>query len=68
MSKYKKISYKNIKKSANIQLKSKILFYVKNENLRQKISIAGWRRLLDSNYSLESRLKYIIKKCKQFLF
>jgi spore maturation protein CgeB len=54
--------------SSEEELKSKILFYVKNDNLRQKISIAGWRRLLDSNYSLESRLKYIIKKCKQFLF
>ncbi len=43
------------------ELKEKIDFYLKNNELRQKIAAAGYKRLLNSNYSYTDRAKEVIE-------
>jgi len=43
------------------ELKSKINFYLKNDNLRMKIAEAGYQRLLKSGYCYTDRVKQILE-------
>ncbi|MEM5830906.1 MAG: glycosyltransferase [Candidatus Aenigmatarchaeota archaeon] len=43
------------------ELRQKIDFYLKNDNLREKIKEAGYQRLTNSNYSYLDRAKKIIE-------
>jgi spore maturation protein CgeB len=49
------------------ELKSKCNFYLKNENLRERIARAGYDRLISSSYTLEARLRYIMKYAEGYL-
>jgi spore maturation protein CgeB len=42
------------------ELKSKCEFYLKNDNLREKIALAGYHRIINGNNSLIDRVKQIV--------
>jgi spore maturation protein CgeB len=44
------------------ELKSKAEFYLKNDNLRQKIALAGYNKIVNGNFSLVDRMKYIVNR------
>ena len=46
------------------ELKEKIGFYLKNDELRKKIAEAGYQRLLNSNYTYTNRAKKVIEVYK----
>lgn len=46
------------------ELKQKIDFYLKNDELRLKIAEAGYQKLLKSNYSYIDRAKQVLKVFK----
>jgi spore maturation protein CgeB len=46
------------------ELKNKIIFYLKNDNLRMKIAEAGYQRLLKSGYCYMDRAKQILEFIK----
>jgi spore maturation protein CgeB len=52
--------------SSNDELISKYKFYIKNDNLRKKIALAGQKKVFATNNSLEDRLKQIIKIINQY--
>jgi len=43
------------------ELKQKIDFYLKNDDLRKKIAEAGYKKLLSANYSYTDRAKRILE-------
>ena len=48
------------------ELKEKIDFYLKNDGLRKQIAEAGYKKLVDSDYSYTDRAKKIIEVYKNF--
>lgn len=46
------------------ELKDKIIFYLKNDNLRMKIAEAGYQRLLKSGYCYTNRAKQLLEFIK----
>jgi hypothetical protein len=49
------------------EMLDKSLFYLKNDAAREKIALAGYRRLIKSRHTLESRLDLIVKKINDLL-
>lgn len=52
--------------STPAELKEKINFYLKNNELRQKIAAAGYKKLLSANYSYTDRAKRILEIYGEF--
>jgi spore maturation protein CgeB len=48
--------------SSSEELKSKAEFYLKNDNLREKIALAGYKKIVNGNFSLVDRMKHIVNR------